>query len=303
MKGERSGKRANHEVSKSNMNLTATASRATTLLTKNPGLFYRVLLAKLNTRRRMPPLPARKRIDNIDFEFDLDMYPGTAPMYYGSYAVPIVEMMKRTLRPGDVFLDVGANIGYLSAIAAGLVGVTGQVHCFEPVPDYFRRVERLADLNPRYAIRANGSAVGEVAGNCTIYVTREPGQSTLVSDYKSEPEIVSTIEVPVIRLDSYLAQNGIERVRMIKIDAEGFELPILKGLDAFFQRSRCRPEIICEIAPRAYPLMGRNISELAEYMARQGYEARDLLDNTSPVRLTEVRQVIDVLFTMRESRR
>ena len=69
------------------------------------------------------------------------MYRGTAPMYYGSYAVPIVETMKRTLRPGDTFLDVGANIGYLSAIAAGLVGVTGQVHCFEPVPDYFRESE------------------------------------------------------------------------------------------------------------------------------------------------------------------
>ncbi len=285
------------------MNLTATASRATTLLTKNPGLFYRVLVAKLNTRRRMPALPARKRIENIDFEFDLDMYRGTAPMYYGSYALPIVEAMKRTLRPGDTFLDVGANIGYLSAIAAGLVGVSGQVHCFEPVPEYFRRVERLADLNPGYAIRANACAVGEVEGKCAIYVTREPGQSTMVSDYKSEPEIVATIEVPVVRLDSYLAQNGLERVRLIKIDAEGFELPILKGIDNFFLRSRCRPDIICEIAPRAYSLMGRKISELAEYMAGYGYEARDLLDGTTPIRLSEIRQVIDVLFSTREARR
>jgi FkbM family methyltransferase len=286
-----------------NMNLTATASRATTLLTRNPGLFYRVLVAKLGTRRRMPPLPARKRIQNIDFEFDLDEYRGTAPMYFGSYAVPIVETMKRILRPRDCFLDVGANIGYLSAIAAGLVGVSGQVHCFEPVPGYFRRVERLAGLNPGYAIRANACAVGEVAGNCTIYVTREPGQSTLVSDYKAEPEIVSTIEVPVIRLDSYLADNRIENVRLIKIDAEGFELPILKGLDTFFRDSRRRPEIICEIAPRAYPLMRRNISELAEYMSEYGYEARDLLDGETPIRLTEVRQVIDVLFSARENRR
>jgi FkbM family methyltransferase len=285
------------------MNLTASATRATTLLTRNPGLFYRVLVAKLGTRRRMPPLPARKRIENIDFEFDLDQYRGTAPMYFGSYAVPIVETMKRILRPGDVFLDVGANIGYLSAIAAGLVGVGGQVHCFEPVPDYFRRVERLAEMNPRYSIRANAGAVGEVAGNCTIYVTREPGQSTLVADYKAEPEIVSTIEVPVIRLDSYLTERAIESVRLIKIDAEGFELPILKGLEAFFRGSPQRPEIICEIAPRAYPLMGRNISELAEYMSEYGYAARDLLDSTTPIRLTEVRQVIDVLFSARENRR
>ncbi|HEY0704879.1 MAG TPA: FkbM family methyltransferase, partial [Candidatus Acidoferrales bacterium] len=250
-----------------------------------------------------PPLPARKRIENIDFEFDLDMYRGTAPMYFGSYALPIVETMKRTLRPGDTFLDVGANIGYLSAIAAGLVGMSGQVHSFEPVPEYFRRVERLASLNPQYTIRAKACALGEVPGNCTIYVTREPGQSTLVSEYKAEPEVVATLEVPVIRLDSYLKENGIERVQLIKIDAEGFELPILKGLDGFFRSSRCRPDIICEIAPRAYPLMGRRISELAEYMAGYGYEARDLLDGATPIQLTEIRQVIDVLFSVRENRR
>ena len=215
------------------MHLTATASRATTLLAKNPGLFCRVMLAKLNTARRMPPLPARKRIANVVFEFDLDRYRGTAPMYFGSYAIPLVETMKRFLRPGDVFFDVGANIGYLSAIAAGLVGPSGQIHCFEPVPEYFDRVEKLAALNPGYEFRANFCAAGEQPGTCKIYVTREPGQSTLVPAYKKDPEIVSTLEVPVIRLDAYMQQRGIERVALIKIDAEGFELPILRGLQVF----------------------------------------------------------------------
>jgi FkbM family methyltransferase len=279
------------------VHLAATASRATTLLTRNPALFCRVIIAKINTKRRMPPLPARKRIENIDFEFDLDIYRGTAPMYFGSYAVPIVETMKRVLRRGDVFFDVGANIGYLSAIAAGLVGPQGQVHCFEPVPEYFERVQRLAELNPDYTILPNACGAGEVPGSCKIYVTREPGQNTMVSNYKAGPEIVSTLDVPVIRLDSYIEQHGIERVKMIKIDAEGFELPILKGLETFFKRSRCRPEVICEIAPRAYPLIGRTISELEEYMSEYGYVARDLLDGLTPVRLQAMRHVDDVLFS------
>ena len=283
------------------MRLAATASRATILLTKNPALFCRVLLAKINTTRRMPPLPARKRIENIDFEFDLGVYRGTAPMYFGSYAVPIVETMKRLLHRGDVFFDIGANIGYLSAIAAGLVGPPGQVHCFEPVPDYFARVQRLAELNPGYTIRPNACGAGEMAGSCKIYVTREPGQNTMVHDYKSGPEIVSTLDVPVVRLDSYIEENGIESVKLIKIDAEGFELPILKGLENFFRKSRCRPEVICEIAPRAYPLMGRSITELADYMAEYGYIARDLLDGATPVDLREMRNVDDVLFSARTS--
>jgi FkbM family methyltransferase len=279
------------------MHLAATASRATTLLTKNPALFCRVLLAKINTARRMPPLPARKRIENIDFEFDLGVYRGTAPMYFGSYAIPIIETMKRLLRHGDVFFDIGANIGYLSAIAAGLVGPQGQVHCFEPVPDYFERVQRLVELNPNYTILPNACGAGEIPGSCKIYVTREPGQNTMVSDYKTGPEIVSTLDVPVIRLDSYIEERAIETVKLIKIDAEGFELPILKGLEKFFRRSSCRPDVICEIAPRAYPLMGRTISELAEYMADYGYTARDLLDGTTPVDLQAMRHVDDVLFS------
>lgn len=283
------------------MHLAATASRATSILKRNPGLFCRVLLAKLNTTRHMPPLPARKRIADVVFEFDLNRYRGTAPMYFGSYAIPIVETMNRLLRPGDVFLDVGANIGYLSAIAASLVGPAGQVHCFEPVPEYFERLQKLIELNPEYNIRVDSRAAGETPGACTIYVTREPGQNTMVPAYKSGPEIVSTLEVPVVRLDAYLSEHAIERVAVIKVDAEGFELPILKGLEEYFKKSPLRPAIICEIAPRAYPLMGRKVSELASYMAHYGYAAHDLIDGTSPVNLEAIHHVDDVLFLARAS--
>jgi FkbM family methyltransferase len=278
------------------MYLRAAASRVTTLLTKNPSLFCRVLLAKLNTTRSLPPLPAQKRIEDVVFEYDLGNYRGTAPMYFGSYGLLIVEAMKRLLKPGGVFVDVGANIGYLSAIAAGIVGKQGQIHCFEPVPAYFERLERLVELNPGHSITINSQAAGEASGDCTIYVTREPGQNTLVPAYKSGPEIISTLNVPVVRLDSYFAERKIHRVSLLKIDAEGFELPVLKGLQHFLEASKQRPAIICEIAPRAYSLMGRAISELSDYMAAYGYAAYDLIDGKTPIDLSSIQHVEDVLF-------
>jgi FkbM family methyltransferase len=284
------------------MHLPTIASRATTLLAKNPSLFCRVLLAKLNSTRRLPPLPAQKRIANIVFEYDLDHYRGTAPMYFGSYGLLIIEAMKRFMRPGDVFVDVGANVGYLSAFAAGIVGKRGQVHCFEPVPAYFARLQRLVELNPDHSIVPNCKAAGEEPGSCTIYVTREPGQNTMVLAYKSGPEVISTLKVPVIRLDSYLGERNISRVSLVKIDAEGYELPILKGLRGFFEKSRQRPAIICEIAPRAYPLLGRTISELSDYMASYGYGAYDLIDGITPVNLAAVEYVEDVLFLAKAHR-
>lgn len=265
-------------------------------MTKDPALFCRLMLAKLNTARRMPPLPVRKHIGNVIFEFDLEHYRGTASMYFGSYALVLIQVMKRFLKPGDTFIDVGANIGYLSAIGAGLVGPRGQVHCFEPVPDYFERLRRLAQLNPTHSIVPNSYGLGEIAGPQKIYVTREPGQSTFVPSYKMEPDILTTLDVSVARLDSYLATHNIGKIALIKIDAEGFELPILKGLQGYFERFSDRPSIICEIAPRAYSLLGRSIQELETFMGDYGYVVRDPVDGVTPVDLKAITHVEDVLF-------
>ncbi len=278
------------------MHLQATASRAATIMAKDPALFCRLMFAKLNTARRMPPMPVRKYMGDIVFEFDLEHYRGTVPMYFGSYALVLVQAMKRFLRPGDTFIDVGANIGYLSAIGAGLVGASGQVHCFEPVPEYFERLRKLAQLNPGRSIIPRPWGLGEVAGQQTIYVTREAGQSTFVESYKTASEIVFTMDVPVMRLDSYLATHNTGKIALIKIDAEGFELPILKGLHDYFERSSHRPPIICEIAPRAYSLLGRSTHELERFMSAYGYVVRDVIDGVTPVDLKAITHVQDVLF-------
>lgn len=278
------------------MHLQATASRAATLFARNPALFCRVMLAKLNTARPMPPLPVRKRIRNVLFEYDLADYRGTAPMYFGSYALLVIEAMKRILRPGDIFIDVGANIGYLSAIAAGLVGTKGAVHCFEPVPAYFERLRRLAELNPEYSIVPNQCALGDTPGVSTIYVAHEPGQNTLVAGYKALPQISSKLDVPVERLDAYIERSALGHPALIKIDVEGFELSVLQGLEGYLKKSNHRPSIICEIAPGAYPLLGRSLADLAHFMAAYRYAAYDLVDGTTPLDLCAIKHVEDVLF-------
>ena len=278
------------------MHLQVTATRAATLLARNPALFCRVLLAKLNSARPMPTLPVRRRIGEILFEYNLASYHGTAPMYFGSYSPLVVNAMRRILRPRDVFVDIGANIGYLSAVAADIVGPDGQIHAFEPVPEYFKRLQQFAALNPRYSLELNACAVGDAKRTQQIFVTREPGQSTLVSCYKTAAEVVSSRPVPVVRLDAYLAEKEIAQVRLIKIDAEGFELPVLQGLQGYFETRLQRPAILCEIAPRAYPLMGRDVSELRNFMGNWGYTARDLADGKTPVDITALEHVEDVLF-------
>ncbi len=272
-----------------------TASRAFTLLAKNPPLLGRMLFAKAKAIRPAAGPMVQCRFGDVLFEVDSSLRVNAAAMRCAASCPLVVEAMKRYLRPGGIFIDVGANVGYLSAIAASLVGPRGQIHCFEPVPRYVLSLRRLVELNPRHFIVVSPFAVGAVAGVSNVHITREPGQNTLVAGYKSGAEVRASIEVPVVRLDSYIEAHELARIDLIKIDAEGFELPILEGLTGFFDTGE-RPTIICEIAPRAYPLMGREIRELVQLMSRFGYSARDIIDGKTAVDLPALKYVTDVLF-------
>lgn len=234
-----------------------------------------------------------RRINGVLFECGSDR---EAPLFFGSYAPLVTHAMEKLLRPGDVFIDVGANVGYISAAAAALVGTRGQVHAFEPAPEHFARLRRFAELNPGHSIITNACAANDAATKCTIHITREAGQSTLIEAYKQGKEVVRCEEVQAVRLDSYIQQAAIGRVALIKIDVEGYEFPVLKGLEDYFRRTGHRPPIICEIAPRAYPLLGSNLSQLADYMTSFGYAAFDLADGTSSVDVRALTNVDDVLF-------
>jgi FkbM family methyltransferase len=276
------------------MRTIAKASKAALLLASNPGLFSRMAVAKIASLRPVPPLPAKRKINGIWFEYDA--VHTTAPLYFGSYALALIDVMKRTLRPGDTFLDVGANIGYLSAMAAGLVGKSGQVHSFEPVPAYFRRLQKLAELNPEYTIVANPYASGEKEGTAKAYVSLEPGENTLVPGYTSQDSLKECIDVPVIRLDRYIENKRLNNIALIKIDTEGFEYPVLLGLQEFFERAERLPAIICEVDPRAERLLGHSPEELANYMAQFGYQPRNVVRRSRPVELSTMNRVDDVLF-------
>ncbi len=266
------------------------------LVVRDPVFFSRILTRKIGALRKLPALPIRTRINDIVFEFDIEQFWGTRHMYYGSYAPFIIRTMKKFLRPGNIFVDVGANVGYLSAIGAGLVGKTGQVHSFEPVPAYFQRMQRFACLNPGYKIVPNACALGEMPGMASILVTMEIGQNTMVPGLKASEQVKETIEVPVIRLDSYIREKSLKEISLLKIDAQGFEMPILKGVLDSFAASGIRPPIICEVIPKAYPLLGYSLADLWCYLGEHGYQVYSLRAPSKVLDLRNLKHTEDILL-------
>ncbi|MFC1712616.1 FkbM family methyltransferase [Candidatus Poribacteria bacterium] len=283
---------------------TSSIMRKTALLVNNRHLFFRKFGAKLNSVRRLPGSPVQKRVNGVLFDFDLDYDRWIKAMYLGNYEVESVQLMRKLLSQGDTFIDVGANIGYLTAIGAGFVGKTGQVHSFEPVPRYFQKLSEMAALNPDYRIIVNQSALGEEEGDAEICIadpeSSDIGWDTMVKGHLPNEIQKKKTEVSVYRLDNYILKKGLESISLIKIDTEGFEFPVLRGLEGYFRASNHRPAILCEIIPSAYPALGYTLAQLSEYMKQYGYCAFSLFDTCVGFDIEELTNITSVLFRARE---
>ena len=247
--------------------------------------------------------PLVKRNMGVRFEFDFNLDPMVWLMYAGTYAMPVVEIMRSTLKQGDKFIDVGANIGYLSALAAGFVGRYGEVHSFEPVPEYFERLRSLAEMNPEFRIVTNQVALGDEPGQAGIDIGIQGniGWNTMVTHLMALEACKASVNVPVIRLDRYIRERSLDRIALIKIDTEGFESHVLRGLEEYFREASDLPPIICEIMPSAYPLVGHSIEELVHFMTANGYAALDLVSKKR-VDITRLKATTDVFFKPQDTK-
>ncbi|HWA74823.1 MAG TPA: FkbM family methyltransferase [Polyangiaceae bacterium] len=128
-----------------------------------------------------------------------------------------------TPRPGDVVIDCGACIGEISLLFAGLVGESGEVHMFDPVPLHARFCELQGELNPkvRGALRINALAVGDA--------TKEQSGGTRTDSSSIAPGGLAIDSFSVTTLDDYVTKHKVRRVDVIKMDIEGAEVPALAG--------------------------------------------------------------------------
>ncbi len=139
-----------------------------------------------------------------------------------------IKLLTRLLRPGDRVWDVGANIGYYTLIAAGLVGPRGQVVAFEPAAHAWRALRDNVALNPQAPIRLERLALSDKGGQATLHRHADyaDGGASLQArpGYHQDTELVATTT-----LDNYLAQSQGQPPTLLKIDVEGHEESVLRG--------------------------------------------------------------------------
>jgi len=158
----------------------------------------------------------------------------------------IVQLMRRLVREGDVFFDLGANFGYYSCLLVPLCGKSGAVHAFEANPYLIPNLIRSAELNHKNGnIYVNAVAIGKDSETfLPLYDPEWIGCSSLYPhDWLNR---VSKVLVPVTTVDKYVQEKCIKRIDVMKIDIEGAELDALLGMKDTF--CVCPPKvIICEL--------------------------------------------------------
>jgi len=171
------------------------------------------------------------------------------------------------LQEGGVFVDVGANIGYFSILAASVVGERGAVFAFEPDPANFRLLQANIELNDyRDIISAVEAGLAATAGNGQLFLSEDN-----FGDHQiyAAGERRSRLPITLHNGSHYLA-GQVTRVDLLKVDTQGSEYQVMVGLLPLLQRLPYVPRIIIELTPLSLRQAGTRGRALIELLATLG---------------------------------
>jgi FkbM family methyltransferase len=161
---------------------------------------------------------------------------------FGVYEFAVSKLVREYLKPGDVFVDVGANIGYYTVIAAGIVGPSGLVYAFEPSSKVRARLERNVTLNGLSQVTIRPEAVSSRTGIVRLVEPQNTNNDGLA--YVDSSGGGAGTEVPSVRLDELIELR--ERApALIKVDVEGGEPEVYRGASALLDQAEA-PSILFE---------------------------------------------------------
>ena len=215
---------------------------------------------------------------------------GNTFYYYGYCEANLASFLIRFLKPGMIFIDIGAHVGYYSMLASILTArdssasQSGRVHSFEPTPRTFGLLKE--NTRGLKNVTINNVALSNTAGT-TVFSDYGPGYGAYNTASKEGAFISRThqdISIPTLTLDEYCGKNKVTP-DVIKIDAEGFEYHILRGMKTILSTSYIsnadhsvgRPFITLEMANEG--TWAENCAKSAQLLKDNSYTAYEMSDD------------------------
>ena len=212
----------------------------------------------------------RVRRFGVTLELDLRDNLQRILYYTGTYEPSVMRFIAQELRRGDTFVDIGAHIGLHALVAARRLRELGggRVFAFEPTRDSATKL-RLAAARNRSNVEVIEAALGDTTGTADLYAdpAYAPEDAGVRSQYGTGP-LVQTI--PVTTFDAWAQTAGLDRLDVVKIDVEGAEPLVIRGMRASLARLRPRA-LIVEMKAATLQRAGTDATMLRQLLQGSGY--------------------------------
>ena len=194
--------------------------------------------------------------------------------YFGIWEPSLTSYVAKSLAPGDVFVDVGANIRYFTCLASKLVGPTGQVFSVEASPSIYRLLEQNIELNKLTNVTIYNKAVYNQQTKIPMYKASQDniGASTTYKEEAESKAYVRERDVEADTLDKIIKNNALYSARLVKIDVEGAEWFVLDGIKNSLGRFCEKTEWLVEITPAAIEKQGGTVKQVLQLFVDKGYQ-------------------------------
>ena len=257
---------------------------------KRKSLDYSTQLVKVNGYK-MKVLPGDKGISE-----ELLMFKTHEPI--------TTKLISNELKEEMVCLDLGANIGYYALLESNIIGNSGKVIAIEPSPDNFEKLIQNLNLNCIKNVIPFNIACGDKNGEIPFLVSKKSNLCTIIDKNYVKKSSDNIIDVPIKKIDDFLNENKIEKVDFVRMDVEGYEGHIIKGM----QKTLDKNKPILHIEVHRQFMSDNQTRELLDEFQKRGYECKyyhpRALDHPTIGSLDDVKQLTIVnLLSMLESRK
>jgi FkbM family methyltransferase len=215
--------------------------------------------------------------ENGFFEFNLyedvkiNLYKDSvlSRLIYDGFEKDETDFLIKILEKGDIFVDIGTNVGLFSLIASKIIGDEGKVLCFEPSPLIFSRLDENLKLNNFKNIDIRNIGLSDKKGELTFYISNNGYDAWNSFAPSQDNKLESSIQVPVSTLDIELQVIDKRKIKLVKIDVEGWEKFVLFGGKDFLLKNN--PYVMVEFTEENTFNAGYPVHEIYNIMQEYGY--------------------------------
>lgn len=199
----------------------------------------------------------------------------------GYWEPAITKYISKSLSKEDIFIDIGANIGYYTLLASKLVGTEGKVYAFEASPKIFTELQKNVLKNKIKNTKLFNIAISNKSGLTWIWSAPEgnAGHSTIMDNVAIEDGHTREAEVPCGTIGDFIPHADLVSARLIKIDIEGAERLAIEGIMLSLAQFSTRTEWIVELSPNCSPGGMKDIDWIFNTFIEAGFKAYKLYNS------------------------